>query len=178
MGTVNQQPSSVTDLNRDQHHTLDPVNIVTEQPSIMPSEAMQSKIKKIYKPVLFLLALCTGIFAIAGAAVLKKPDATAANLLDIKAQAESARKTAQDLFICIIVWSILAIIVGVLAHMGHGSPSTKYEVNEKRDKEKKGVDNDAYDGKKESDVEKGNEKDEKWKNNYVPFDESKEKENE
>ena len=94
--------------------------------------------------------------------------------------------------------------------MGHGSPSTKYEVNstlfyafktlslifgliissifasnipslqvnEKRDKEKKGVDNDAYDGKKESDVEKGNEKDEKWKNNYVPFDESKEKENE
>ena len=97
--------------------------------------------------------------------------------------------------------------------MGHGSPSTKYEVrvnkpfidgdsfnpffltsipfldlwfnhflhfqvNEKRDKEKKGVDNDAYDGKKETDVEKGNEKDEKWKNNYVPFDESKEKENE
>ena len=35
-------------------------------------------------------------------------------------------------------------------------------MNEKRDKEKKGVDNDAYDGKKESDVEKGNEKDEKW----------------
>ena len=51
-------------------------------------------------------------------------------------------------------------------------------MNEKHDKEKKGVDNDAYDGKKESDVEKGNEKDEKWKNNYVPFDESKEKENE
>ena len=52
--TVNQQPSSVTDLNTDQHHTLDPVNIVTEQPSIMPREVMQSKIKKIYKPVLFV----------------------------------------------------------------------------------------------------------------------------
>ena len=48
-----------------------------------------------------------------------------------------------------------------------------FKVNEKRDKEK-GVDNDAFDGKK--DIEKGNEKDEKWKNNYVPFDESKEKE--
>merc|ERR1712029_898999 len=172
---VNQQPSSVTDLDI---ATLDHHNHITEPHINMPSEAMQSKIKKIYKPVLFLLALCTGIFAIAGAAILKKPDVTPANLLDIKAQAESARKTAQDLFICIIVWSILAIIVGVSAHMGHGSPSTKYEVNEKRDKEKKGVDNDAYDGKKEADVEKGNEKDEKWKNNYVPFDESKEKENE
>ena len=53
----------------------------------------------------------------------------------------------------------------------------KFQVNEKRDKEKKGVDNSGFDGKKETDIEKGDEKDEKWKNNYVPYDEeSKEKE--
>ena len=51
------------------------------------------------------------------------------------------------------------------------------QVNEKRDKEKKGVDNSGYEGKKDADIEKGDEKDEKWKNNYVPYDdESKEKE--
>merc|ERR1711878_100716 len=86
-------------------------------------------------------------------------------------------KKAQDLFIVTIVFSLFALFLGGAAHMGHGSNSTKYEVNEKRDKEKKGVDNSGFDGKKEADIEKGDEKDEKWKNNYVPYDEeSKEKE--
>ena len=40
---------------------------------------------------------------------------------------------------------------------------SKFQVNEKRDKEKKGVDNSGFDGKKETDIEKGDEKDEKWK---------------
>ena len=35
----------------------------------------------------------------------------------------------------------------------------KFQVNEKRDKEKKGVDNSGFDGKKETDIEKGDEKD-------------------
>ena len=49
--TVNQQPSSVTDLDI---ATLDHHNHITEPLVNMPSEAMQSKIKKIYKPVLFV----------------------------------------------------------------------------------------------------------------------------
>merc|ERR1711988_266336 len=76
-----------------------------------------------------------------------------------------------------MLFSLFALFLGGASHMGHGSNSTKYEVNEKRDKEKKGVDNSGFDGKKETDIEKGDEKDEKWKNNYVPYDEeSKEKE--
>ena len=49
--TVNQQPSSVTDLDI---ATLDHHNHITEPLVNMPSEVMQSKIKKIYKPVLFV----------------------------------------------------------------------------------------------------------------------------
>merc|ERR1711992_432817 len=79
-------------------------------------------------------------------------------------------KKAQDLFIAVVIMSVLALVIGVAAHMGAGSNSTKYEVNEKRDKEKKGVDNSGYEGKKDADIEKGDEKDEKWKNNYVPYD--------
>ena len=49
------------------------------------------------------------------------------------------------------------------------------QVNEKRDEEKKGVDNTGFEGnKKSADVEKG---EEKWKQNYVPYDD-KEKESE
>ena len=38
-------------------------------------------------------------------------------------------KTAQDLYICIIVWSVLAMLIGLAAQHAHSSPSTKYEVN-------------------------------------------------
>ena len=48
-----------------------------------------------------------------------------------------------------------------------------YEVNEK----KGGLDNAGFEKKEEKkDVEKGDDKDEKWKANYVPYEESKEKE--
>jgi len=137
-----------------------------------------SKVKKVYKPVLFLLCLATGIFAIAGAAITARDVAEeklATSTEDNLTSLREKLKTAQDLYICIIVWSLLAIIVGLAAQHAHASPSTKYEVNEKRDEEKKGVDNSGFDGnKKNGDVEKG---DEKWKQNYVPYDD-KEKESE
>ena len=40
----------------------------------------------------------------------------------------SSLKTAQDLFIATIVFSLFALMLGGSAHMGHGSNSTKYEV--------------------------------------------------
>merc|ERR1719384_2889558 len=137
-----------------------------------------SKIKKVYKPVLFLLCLATGVFAIAGAAITARDEAKE-ELEDTTSKTGTSEddlrmklKTAQDLFICIIVWSLLATMVGLAAVHSHSSPSTKYEVNEKRE-EKKGVDNTGFEGnKKNSDVEAG---DEKWKQNYVPYDD-KEKE--
>merc|ERR1719454_1058202 len=36
-------------------------------------------------------------------------------------------KTAQDLFIVTIAFSLFALFLGGAAHMGHGSNSTKYE---------------------------------------------------
>ena len=41
---------------------------------------------------------------------------------------KSSLKTAQDLFIATIVFSLFALMLGGSAHMGHGSNSTKYEV--------------------------------------------------
>lgn len=142
---------------------------------------MQENFKKFYKPTLFFFIVVIFILAIAGAAITTSPAAVEeAQAGDVGASlTEVARslKIAQDLFITTIVFSLFALFLGGAAHMGHGSNSTKYEVNEKRDKEKKGVDNSGFDGKKETDIEKGDEKDEKWKNNYVPYDEeSKEKE--
>merc|ERR1711990_51675 len=151
----------------------------------MSSDNMNSslaKLKKVYKPVLFLLCLATGVFAIAGAAITARDDEVslaapteALPRVDTAAKLMMKLKTAQDLFICIIVWALLASMVGLAALHAHSSPSTKYEVNEKRDEEKKGVDNTGFEGnKKSADVEKG---DDKWKQNYVPYDD-KEKESE
>lgn len=141
----------------------------------MSSDNMQENFKKFYKPTLFFFIVVIFILAIAGAAITTSPAAVEeAQAGDVGASlTEVARslKIAQDLFITTIVFSLFALFLGGAAHMGHGSNSTKYEVNEKRDKEKKGVDNSGFDGKKETDIEKGDEKDEKWKNNYVPYDE-------
>merc|ERR1712037_453060 len=144
----------------------------------MSSDNMQENFKKFYKPTLFFFIVVIFIMAIAGAAITAAPSAVeelqAGEVATMLSEVKSSLKTAQDLFIATIVFSLF---LGGAAHMGHGSNSTKYEVNEKRDKEKKGVDNSGFDGKKETDIEKGDEKDEKWKNNYVPYDEeSKEKE--
>ena len=74
------------------------------------------------------------MFAIAGAAISARDEATPASseaLLGVGAAAKLAAKlkTAQDLFICIIVWALLAGMVGLAALHAHSSPSTKYEVN-------------------------------------------------
>merc|ERR1712115_583650 len=127
---------------------------------------------------LFFLCLAAGVFAIAGAAISARDEVQLAADEAQLSSTEELRmklKTCQDLFICIIVWSLLAMLIGLAAQHAPASPSTKYEVNEKRDEEKKGVDNSGFEGnKKNMDVEKG---DEKWKQNYVPYDE-KEKESE
>ena len=73
------------------------------------------------------------MFAIAGAAITARDAATPASseaLLGVGAAAKLAAKlkTAQDLFICIIVWALLAGMVGLAALHAHSSPSTKYEV--------------------------------------------------
>ena len=49
--------------------------------------------------------------------------------VDTAAKLMMKLKTAQDLFICIIVWALLASMVGLAALHAHSSPSTKYEVN-------------------------------------------------
>merc|ERR1712063_137419 len=124
----------------------------------MTSDNMEGNFKKFYKPTLFFFIVVIFIMAIAGAAITAGPSAVeeleAGEIATILSEVRSSLKTAQDLFIATIVFSLFALMLGGSAHMGHGSNSTKYEVNEK-----------------------GDEKDEKWKNNYVPYDEeSKEKE--
>ena len=88
--------------------------------------------------VLQLLCLATGVFAIAGAAITARDALTEASLgapsedvprVDIAEKLRMKLKTAQDLFICIIVWALLAAMVGLAALHAHSSPSTKYEVN-------------------------------------------------
>ena len=85
-----------------------------------------------------LLCLATGVFAIAGAAITARDVVTEASLdpsedvprpVDTAAKLMMKLKTAQDLFICIIVWALLAAMVGLAALHAHSSPSTKYEVN-------------------------------------------------
>ena len=85
-----------------------------------------------------LFVFVSFVFAIAGAAVTKwsddyysvadvdfdKLDAVLAERDDLK----KIFKTAQDLFICIIVWSLIAMIVGITSYLANRSPSTMYEV--------------------------------------------------
>ena len=70
--------------------------------------------------------------AIAGAAITAGPSAVeeleAGEVATILSEVRSSLKTAQDLFIATIVFSLFALMLGGSAHMGHGSNSTKYEV--------------------------------------------------
>ena len=68
--------------------------------------------------------------AIAGAAITAAPseEIQAGEVAIMLSEVKSSLKTAQDLFIATIVFSLLALLMGGSAHMGHGSNSTKYEV--------------------------------------------------
>ena len=72
------------------------------------------------------------IMAIAGAAITSlDSDVADVDQTDLKGVLMDRRdslKTAQDLFIVTIVFSLFALFLGGAAHMGHGSNSTKYEV--------------------------------------------------
>ena len=72
------------------------------------------------------------IMAIAGAAITAAPSAVeelqAGEVATMLSDVKSSLKTAQDLFIATIVFSLFALFLGGAAHMGHGSNSTKYEV--------------------------------------------------
>ena len=84
--------------------------------------------------VLFqFLCLAAGVFAIAGAAISARDEAQLeadeAPLVSTEDKLRMKLKTCQDLFICIIVWSLLAMLIGLAAQHAHASPSTKYEVS-------------------------------------------------
>ena len=79
------------------------------------------------------LCLAAGVFAIAGAAISARDEAQE----EVESEQESSTedklrmklKTCQELFICIIVWALLAMMIGLAAQHAYASPSTKYEVN-------------------------------------------------
>ena len=83
--------------------------------------------------VLFqFLCLAAGVFAIAGAAISARDEVQLeADEAQLSSEEELRMKlkTCQDLFICIIVWSLLAMLIGLAAQHAHASPSTKYEVS-------------------------------------------------
>ena len=83
--------------------------------------------------LLQLLCLAAGVFAIAGAAITAR-DAAQEQLEAVEgtntvSELRNKLKTSQDLFICIIVWALLAMMIGLAAQHAYASPSTKYEVN-------------------------------------------------
>ena len=75
--------------------------------------------------VIFIMAIA-GAAITAGSSPVEELEAgeAATSLSEMK----SSLKTAQDLFIATIVFSLFALMLGGSAHMGHGSNSTKYEV--------------------------------------------------
>merc|ERR1711877_42110 len=159
------------------------------------STTMGEKVKKIYKPIAVFLCVLVIILSIAGAAITVFSEVPQTN--------QETLKTAQDLFICVIIFSIIALILGLFVRFQKGGDKSKYEINEKSDKSAKGLDNVAFDGEKgtkekwmdnyvpygqfpkgapiEEEVVVENEKDnkteeeEKWKENYVPYEEEQEK---
>ena len=115
-----------------------PWKIKSISPALIP-DLSKSSFYPVF--VLQLLCLATGVFAIAGAAITARDALTEASLgapteavpsslgAGTAAKLMMKLKTAQDLFICIIVWALLAAMVGLAALHAHSSPSTKYEVN-------------------------------------------------
>jgi len=123
--------------------------------------------KKIVKPVLAFLCVLVTILAIAGAAItafsgeVSTSKETGDLVTSVGADQDliGKLKTAQDLFICIIIFSILAILLALFAKFQKSGDQSKYEISEKTEKASKGLDNVAFDGEKK----------EKWMDNYVPY---------
>jgi len=128
--------------------------------------SMADKIKKVLKPVLGFLCVLVTILAIAGAAISAYPgevDTSKVQVTTLEAGADIIEKlkTAQDLFICIIIFSIIALLLALFVKFQKSGDQSKYEISEKNEKASKGLDNVAFDG------EKGVK--EKWMDNYVPY---------
>merc|ERR1712128_258508 len=127
---------------------------------------MSDKVKKIAKPVLGFLCVLVIILSIAGAAIsafsgdvsVSKETGDLISTLGAGAAVTGKLKTAQDLFICIIIFSILALALALFVKFQKSGDQSKYEISEKTSK---GLDNVAFDG------EKGVK--EKWMDNYVPY---------
>merc|ERR1712212_1207627 len=119
------------------------------------------------KPVLGFLCVLVTILAIAGAAISAFPGEvsvskeTGDHIATVGADQDlvGKLKTAQDLFICIIIFSILAILLALFVKFQKSGDQSKYEISEKTEKTSKGLDNVAFDGEKK----------EKWMDNYVPY---------
>merc|ERR1711936_951365 len=130
------------------------------------TDTMGDKVKKIHKPVLVFLCVLVIVLSIAGAAFSVYSYDVTDVASDMNAKHEkfaSQLKTAQDLFICIIIFSILALLLLVFVKFQKSGEASKYEINEKSEKQVNGgIDNTAFDG------EKGAKK-EKWMDNYVPY---------
>jgi len=133
------------------------------------TSSMSDKVKKIAKPVLGFLCVLVIILSIAGAAIsafsgdvsVSKETGDLISTLGAGAAVTSKLKTAQDLFICIIIFSILALALALFVKFQKSGDQSKYEISEKSEKASKGLDNVAFDG------EKGVK--EKWMDNYVPY---------
>eukprot|EP00090_Calanus_glacialis_P044209 TRINITY_DN7867_c0_g1_i1.p1 TRINITY_DN7867_c0_g1~~TRINITY_DN7867_c0_g1_i1.p1 ORF type:complete len:193 (-),score=64.06 TRINITY_DN7867_c0_g1_i1:146-724(-) len=133
------------------------------------TSTMGDKVKKIYKPVLGFLCVLVIILSIAGAAIsafsgdvsVKPETGDLISTLGAGVSIAKNLKTAQDLFICIIIFSVLAILLSLFVKFQKSGDQSKYEINEKSEKSTKGLDNVAFDG------EKGVK--EKWMDNYVPY---------
>ena len=126
----------------------------------MSSDNMNTfQVKKVYRPLLFLLCLAVGVFAIAGAAVTAREEA--GGHLETDEVLRTRLRTARDLFICIIVWSVLGMMTGMAASFSRPPPTRHTEVTHRKEMKEhktKGVNNNGWEINKHSvDVEKGDE---------------------
>ena len=112
----------------------------------MSSDNMKTfQVKKVCRPLLFLLCLAVGVFAIAGAAVTAREET--GGQLETDEVLRTRLRTARDLFICIIVWSVLAMMTGMAASFSRPPPTRHTEVThrkEMKELEKKGVNNNGW----------------------------------
>ena len=126
----------------------------------MSSDNMNTfQVKKVYRPLLFLLCLAVGVFAIAGAAVTTREET--GGQLETDEVLRTRLRTARDLFICIIVWSVLGMMTGMAASFSRPPPTRHTEVTHRKEMKEhktKGVNNNGWEINKHSvDVEKGDE---------------------